>query len=288
MYKQLVLVMFFAGVVYSQTTLSGSIENLVLTKNKSPYIIEDNLTIKENNQITIEKGCVLLFKPFTGIIVDGSLIVEGTFEEPVVFTTINDNKYNKESSVFPNPFDWNGILINEKAQKVKIYNFILTYSVYGVRSMKEGLIIKNGSFRNNGQFHVTVNGTIQPVADGVPYSYGKNAGIKKNENAKTEKLPLTLAISGFVCGGVSAAAGIVLSQSRKTYLHSDELGNLNRTEKVIKVSFAGTIAFGAAAVVLLPASLVIHKKKDKEDQQRNVQILPIYKEGPGIIAQLFF
>jgi hypothetical protein len=57
-------------------------------------------------------ACAFLFKPFTGMIVDGSLKAEGTLQNPVVFTTVNDGKYNPNSRQLPNPFDWNGIQVS--------------------------------------------------------------------------------------------------------------------------------------------------------------------------------
>lgn len=289
MLKKTILCIFTAKLVCA-TVLSGSVDHLTLTPDKNPYIIEDNLTIKESGLLTIEKGCTLLFKPFTGIVVDGSLIVEGTLEEPVVFTTINDNKFNKESTVFANPFDWNGILINEKANKVRLCNFVLTYSVYGIRSMKEELTINNGSFKNNGQFHMTVKDVIKPIADGIPYSYkdGKTPAQNTADDSKS-KLPIALAISGLVCGGGSAVSAIVFSHSRKVFPDISETGKLHHTENVIKGTLVSTIACGTAAIILLPAALIVHKKNNTEDQQKNVQLVPIYyKEGMGIVAQVLF
>ncbi|MBN1601623.1 MAG: hypothetical protein JW915_08445 [Chitinispirillaceae bacterium] len=290
MFKKVLLIIAFTWVViYAQTPLSGAVENLRLTADKGPYIIENNLHVKVNNQVIIEKGCILLFKSFTGIVVDGSLIVEGTLKDPVVFTTVNDSSYNSKSTVFANPFDWNGILINEIANNVKLVNFVLAYSVYGVRSMKEGLTITNGSFKNNGQFHFTVNDNIKPVADGIPYSYGKgkHSDVHNRGTANIGKLAFVCMASGLICGAGSASSGIILSNYRNSYSKINDIEKLRHNEKIIKVSFAGTITLGTAAAILLPAALVIQKKKNTEDQ-KNVQFLPVYKEGPGIIAQLLF
>ncbi|MBN1602228.1 MAG: hypothetical protein JW915_11505 [Chitinispirillaceae bacterium] len=273
----------------AQTPLSGAVENLKLTVDKSPYIIEDNLTIKETGQLTIEKGCVLLFKPFTGIIVEGSFVAEGTIEKPVIFTTINDNKFNKESGVLPNPFDWNGILITAKAKNVRLSNFILAYSVYGIRSMKVELAIKNGSFKNNGQFHMTVDEKIQPISDSIPFSYGvrDKARDRENQSRQKNKLSRALAISGGSCLSGAIASTVVLVYSRNKYSNTTGQENFVKFEKIGTTSLICMVVTGTAAAILIPSAVITYKKANSKEQQ-SIHFFPYYNEGPGILAQLLF
>lgn len=273
----------------AQTPLSGAVENLKLTVDKSPYIIEDNLTIKETGQLTIEKGCVLLFKPFTGIIVEGSFVAEGTIEKPVIFTTINDNKFNIESRVLPNPFDWNGILITAKANNVRLSNFILAYSVYGIRSMKVELAITNGSFKNNGQFHMTVNEKIQPISDSIPYSYGvrDKTRNRNTQNQQNYKLSRALAISGGSCLSGAIASTVVLVYSRNKYSNTTGQENFVKFEKIGTTSLICMVVTGTAAAILIPSAVITYKKANSKEQQ-SIHFFPYYNEGPGILAQLLF
>jgi hypothetical protein len=135
--------------------------------------------------------------------------------------------------------------------------------------MKEGLTITNGTFKNNGQFHFTVNDNIKPVADDIPYSYGKgkhsamsNRGITNNQ-----KLVLECMVSGLICGAGSASSGIILSHYRKSYSKINDIEKLRHNKKIIKASFAGTITLGTAAAIPVPGGLVIHKKKNTEAQK---------------------
>jgi hypothetical protein len=276
--------------ITAQTPLSGAVENLVaLSIDKSPYIIEDNLTIKETGRLTIEKGCVLLFKPFTGIIVDGSLIAEGTLSEPVVFTTVNDNKFNKKSDVLPNPFDWNGLLITEKAKNVRLSNFILAYSVYGIRSMKVELAITNGSFKNNGQFHMAVNEKIQPISDSIPYYYGvrDKSHNRYDQGQQENKLSRTFAISGVICFTSAIASTVVFIYSRNKYSNTSGQENFDKYEKIGTTSFISMLVTSTASAIFIPSAVVVNKKKNNNKQQ-SLHFLPYYNEGPGIIAQLLF
>lgn len=144
---------------------------MVLVKEGNPYIIDETLIIPEKKKLVIKEGCVLLFKNYSGITAKGDLSILGTETEPVIFTSFAEKKYNPVTEQLPNPFDWNGILIDKTADTVIMNHFSLSYSVYGLQSQKEFIKVHNGLFNNNGQFNFTINGKIQPVNEGVPFSY---------------------------------------------------------------------------------------------------------------------
>ena len=180
----LLLSMLPALPLLAETVLSGKIGDMTIDQSGNPFVVTDNVTVSSGKTLKIGEGTILLFKPFTGLIIEGSIAVEGSLENPVVFTTENDAKYNPSSKQLPNPFDWNGILITQKAGIVKLSNFILEYSVYGVKSQKEEFIISNGTFSRNGQFHVTVNDAIKNVADDIPFNFGKELEEKTGPGKK--------------------------------------------------------------------------------------------------------
>src|SRR5690606_562988 len=96
-----------------QTLLRGDISDIQFTAEKNPYVIEEDIIIPEGKTIEIKAGCVLLFKPFTGITAEGALIIDGTPKQMVILTSFNDSVYNKSSGQAAAPFDWNGLLISE-------------------------------------------------------------------------------------------------------------------------------------------------------------------------------
>ncbi len=150
-----------------------------------------------------------LFKPFTGFVIEGSLTVAGSIEKPVVFTSENDAKYNPAPQQLANPFDWNGIYITQKAQIVKLSNFMLEYSVYGVKSLKEEFVISNGTFTHNGQFHVTVKDSIKNVSDDIPFSFGKKYekqlnAENKSGNKTTWRKPVGIGLTGLGLAAIGA------------------------------------------------------------------------------------
>ena len=210
MYALLVLcILTLAPRAAAQTNLSGTIGEITLERSGNPYLVTDNLTIPAGRTVTIKEGCVLLFNPFSGLVVEGSLVVEGTFEHPVVFSSVTDKRFVPDSPQLPNPFDWNGILITPHAQRVKLSNFELRYSVYGVKSQKEELLIHNGTFAHNGQFHLSVNDRLIPVIDNLPHSLGMNnqETPSRRERPQSSVKPLApvfgvLSAASFGVGGV--------------------------------------------------------------------------------------
>jgi len=160
----------------AETHLDGNLaQNTVLEKAGNPYIVDQDYIVPVGKELTLKQGCVLLFKAFTGMRVEGKLVVEGTTEEPVVFTSQYDADYNPKSTQLANPFDWNGVIILKTAAGTVMNNFVLRYSAYGINAQNPNVIVRNGDFRQNGQLHFTIDGKTQYVQDGVPFSYGASA-----------------------------------------------------------------------------------------------------------------
>jgi hypothetical protein len=176
-YAAIAIVAFLCSVsVYSETHLSGDIKSEVLDSTGNPYIVDQDIVVPAGKKLKIKEGCVFLFKGFTGLNVNGQLNAAGTAKRPVVFTSVNDADYNHKSDQQPNPFDWNGILVSRESGGALFDNIQLRYSVYGIKSQNTNVSIHIGMFRQNGQFHFTVNDKIQYVQDNISYSYTGVAG----------------------------------------------------------------------------------------------------------------
>ena len=163
----------------AETRLSGEIHSSTLTASGNPYIVDKDISVPAGKQLTVKEGCVFLFNGFTGLAVLGDMSVEGTTDKPVIFTSINDGDFNPKSAQLPNPFDWNGIIVTRESGSVHIQNFQLRYSVYGIKSQNTLMTIQNGVFRQNGQFHFTMDDKIQYVQDNIPYSYNISSSGEK-------------------------------------------------------------------------------------------------------------
>jgi hypothetical protein len=173
--------------IHAETHISGDIRTATLDATGNPYIVDQDVVVPAGKRLTIKEGCILLFKGFTGINVFGQLTVAGSAKQPVVFTSINDGDYNSKSEQLPNPFDWNGILIARESAGAALQNFQLRYSVYGVKSQNTNVTIQSGVFRQNGQFHFTINDKIQYVQDNISFSYtGGETGTAASSTSTKE------------------------------------------------------------------------------------------------------
>lgn len=291
MFKKFVLLSLCLIInVLSQTRLSGDVSGRVLSANENIYIVDDNISVESGKKLVIEKGSILLFSPFTGLTVYGSLEVNGTDENPVIFTSIADTAYNPQSQILANPFDWNGILIHARASQVVLKNFKLSYSVYGVKSQREDVSIFNGIFFQNGQFHFTINDQIRPVQDYLPFSYNSEKSVLSGENSRNKKgsfwksKKFTWAGTSVLLSGVlsSSALGLYYTGIADKHFESSKDPNITRSEynrfyrkyeKFYKYSIAG---FSSSGVLLAATSgFFIWRTLKHKHGPEHIDVLPI-------------
>ncbi|MBI5729243.1 MAG: hypothetical protein HY983_03340 [Candidatus Magasanikbacteria bacterium] len=161
-----------------------------LTKAKSPYIVHGGCfaatKIPYGATVTVDPGVILKFAIESGcgsgpghIGVLGNLFVNGTSEEPVIFTSIRDDSVGGDTSgdgsaTVPRPGDWNDIEIisSSGANTIGIHNAIFRY----------------GGFK--GASIDIWSGTSSVTFENIELAYNAGFGIKTS-------LPLTLASSSF-------------------------------------------------------------------------------------------
>ena len=67
------------------TELAGDLPKIV-TADKSPYLVIADIFVPAGKVVRVEAGTVFLFKNFTGVHVQGILVISGTKDKPVIFT----------------------------------------------------------------------------------------------------------------------------------------------------------------------------------------------------------
>lgn len=115
---------------------------------KRPYQIFDSLVVSEGCTLTLKAGTRLYFHPDASLIVKGTLIAEGTLENPVVF------RGDRLGMMFENqPYDrissqWQGITFLESS-KHNILNYCDIHSgKYGIVCHKTDIVIENTIIHN--------------------------------------------------------------------------------------------------------------------------------------------
>lgn len=201
--------------------LQGEISSESIDSTGNPYIIEKTIIIPQGKQVVIKEGCVFLFKNYSGIKVLGNLFVKGTPEKNVIFTSINDSLFNKKSEQAAKPFDWNGIIVDKDADTIKMANFKLFYSSFGIKCLNGKIALKSAIFGRNGQYNFMISDKMQDVRDDEPFSF--NVLIDKSVDSTRAAKPIgydkgpdkiytarnIIRYSSLVVGVVGAVIGVV-------------------------------------------------------------------------------
>lgn len=184
----------------------------VLKPQSRPYCAVGDILVGPGSTVTIEPGTAILFSPFVGLHIQGVLHAEGTPEQPVVFTSVNDSVVNPGAQESAAPFDWNGIDIYENAVGTTFTSCRISYSVYGIRSQTDQFRILNSLFTFNGNNNVSINGQQQAV-DTMPFSYRKPIEQKPEVQSvpapvvkKKTFRPLRITTLALGCAGLAVGA----------------------------------------------------------------------------------
>lgn len=289
------------SIPFSETLLNGDISAQHFTKDRSPFIVSETIFIPKGKSVTIDAGCLFLFGNFTGLTVDGELIVNGTPDNPVVFTSISDNQYSEEVQSQAMPGDWNGITISDKAIMVRMSHFLLAYSVYGVKSNIDEVYVSNGDFLANDQYGFTRKdavevpsgnirnytsannpqnqtstsgdtiqaGAIQnATADSLTFK-GKQPKQKNSQQDNNVRLflksrygiPVLLTAAGVISGVVAGVFANNFSATNKTYSEERDAAVRADLEKKAKQEIAGITASGIVCIGTIPSAVIIFLKR---------------------------
>jgi hypothetical protein len=277
MLKILASILFVVAVAAAQTTLSGSIGTLTLDSAGSPYTVTDNIIINQGKTLIIGPGCVLLFKPYCGIDVAGELLVQGTPEKPVVFTSINDDKWNRSEKT-PEAFDWNGIRILADGRGF-LSRFLISYSVYGIQAQSEDITISEGVFNQNGQFNFTLSGKILTVKENLPFSYVGGAAIGKNTR------PLRLAAITMCIAGTGCAIGSIpffhdaVSANRDGNSTHDQAAINAARDHERSASIRAGVLVGSAGMSVVTGAVFWIMDSRKLNAATKIAVVPIIGKG---------
>ncbi|MGB7569025.1 MAG: hypothetical protein WBM07_14290 [Chitinivibrionales bacterium] len=151
------------------------------------YLATSTITVRRGKTLSFAPGCVIRFKQYTGITVEGELKCLGGTSEPVVFTSDNDRPAKDKA---PAPFDWNGIKVADSEASVFFENVRIAFSTYGldIKSPSSKINLKGVVFSENGRSGITVDDEQLGVIDNEQFSFvqprpGNEAPSVRNEPA---------------------------------------------------------------------------------------------------------
>jgi hypothetical protein len=285
MHRIVFLIILLPLSIRAQDSLAGNIGGMIFKPSKEPFIVKADIIVPEGKETIIEAGCVFLFSPFAGIKVNGSLLVNGTPESLVVFTSCSDPKYVSDAKEPANPGDWNGIDIVPQADDILFSNFLLTYSTYGIKSNKIEMVLERAFFNDNGRNDFAINGKMQPITFGVPFNYGKRKDEKTEITAKQEKSgvssivssnvkPLIIGSAGIVTGVAAIVTFVKMDEVEKDYRNEFDPARQKELEKKHTTTrAAGIICTGASAICLPISAMLFIKNRHKVQKSVSIYFL---------------
>ncbi|KMQ52776.1 hypothetical protein CHISP_0545 [Chitinispirillum alkaliphilum] len=168
---KLLIILSVAVITHAQTYLTGEVKG---TLQRGEYIVTGTLYILSGQSLTIEPGTVIYFEQFSGIKVLGTLICEGTPDNPIVLTSIRERPSQIRAT--PEAFDWNGIEVTNDAIYTSVSQTKIRHSIFGmnIRSPNTSVRIDRVEFLNNGYGSVVREGKIIEVQQNFPFSISWN------------------------------------------------------------------------------------------------------------------
>ena len=168
--KTIIALLSVSACVIAQTYLTGELSG---TFPKAEYNITGNIHILPGKTLQFAPGSRLLFENYTGIIVRGTLLAQGTHEAPIFFTSFKDVVQKKKTKVVPAPFDWNGITVAEGMATVQLGHAYVRYSTFGIdiKSDSSHVVLDSVLFSNNGYRNLARNDRFIETADSALASY---------------------------------------------------------------------------------------------------------------------
>ena len=174
------LVVHFA-VTASPTYLTGELNGSL---SGTDYIVTGNIYVLPHDTLSIEPGSRIRFEPFTGIVVRGAFLCNGTAREPVLLTSVRDSLEGKP----PQPFDWNGVEVTREVGKVVMAHTRMEFSTYGmnIKSSYTPVALRRVVFHQNGYASLTRDDNLVRVEEGLPVSYSWNLGESERAELREE------------------------------------------------------------------------------------------------------
>ncbi|MCG7853687.1 MAG: right-handed parallel beta-helix repeat-containing protein, partial [Methanosarcinaceae archaeon] len=205
----------------------------------SVYVIEfggqdiGGLTVVEGATLTIDPGVVIKFTQNASLKVKGDLVAEGTPEEQIIFTSLNDDSYGGDTNgdgdtTTAAKNDWGDMVFWDTCTGSVLNNIVVKhagqswsspfwYSLPAVIGLTSNLIIANSTIADNGQDGISVRLGSPVVRDNM---------ISNNVRYGIELRAASPMITGNTIIGNAAGISYALDSGGNVYLN-DFLSNTN-------------------------------------------------------------
>ncbi len=172
----------------------------------SPFVLSGNVTVLAGVTLTIESGVEVKFGGLFSLIVNGTLVVRGTEEKPIRFTS------NKET---PEAGDWESIIFNGTGQQPSILeNCLIEYGTNGVTVEGGTLTIQKSIIQLNSKNGIAVLGGSVTVEQNTLQNNNEGGINISGGNALLQGNLIVLNGDGVTLTGDLSASNITIVQNR--------------------------------------------------------------------------
>jgi hypothetical protein len=121
--------------------------DVVLTSEKSPYLVEDALVVKPGATLVVGPGTVIWFRHL-GLIVQGGIDVRGSPENPVMFSGLGLQR-------------WKGVFLDAGDCEHVLSHCRISGAEFGVRSSRSRVLLDSCQLQENGWGVVAEHGALE-------------------------------------------------------------------------------------------------------------------------------
>jgi len=139
---------------------------------RANYLVDSTVVVENGKTLVFEPGCVVRFKQYGEIRVEGELVVRGTLDGPIHLTSWK-HRPPSEGGTAPAPYDWNGIVLADSDASLTMTYTRLVYGTIGVTVKAAGAVvdIDSCSFDHNGIADIAAGGPEFFAPKGKLFSY---------------------------------------------------------------------------------------------------------------------